>query len=210
MPDYSRFDQRVIGEILRRARVSVGLSIRGLAAESGVSPSHILRIESGEYDIRLSSLLKVAGCVGLPAGLILEQGLIVNTGTYAKIIGQSGIGDLVRDLPKVAPRKQANLIVFCAGSATTLAYVLHSSNPENIVSRVRFPGPQMAATFSTFAKELNAISIHDRLSIKRELETEPLDLLLRCKLVSPEIAMEYLEFASKGDKHFIPHPNWLI
>jgi transcriptional regulator with XRE-family HTH domain len=205
MADYWLFDQKVTGEIIRRARISAGLSIRGLAAESGVSPSQILRIESGEYDIRLSTLLKVAACVGFPAGLALEGGMIANVGVYANAIGKVGIDELICQLPgERRKRAYSRLVVFCASCSTNAARLLQSSNPEKIAATVTFPGPKMSAAFGRFAKEINSLSVADRVALKRELESDPVSFLLRQNLVNGGIALEFLD---SGLEYFAYGPN---
>jgi len=211
VPDYWQFDQKIIGECLRRGRLSVGLSIRNLAAGSGVSASQILRIESGEYDIRLSTLVKVANCVGLSAGLVLEQGIVVNIGAYAKMIGQFGIDELFAQLParRRKEAKESRLIVLCAAASSAAAYVLQSSDPVRISQLIAFPGSVMAAAYNRFAKEeLETAAVEDRVAMKRELEAEPLAFLLRRKLMTCEIALEYLDSDRSGERHFDPKPNF--
>jgi transcriptional regulator with XRE-family HTH domain len=211
MPDYWQFNQKLVGEILRRSRLAVGLSIRALAAESGVAPSQILRVESGEYEIRLSTFIKVASCIGVPAGLVLEQGMIANIGVYANTIGRLGIDELFAQIPTKRRKqaKESRLIVFCAHASSAAAYLLQSSNPLKLSQLVAFPGPIMAAAYNRFAKEeLETTAIEDRVAMKRELETEPLDFLLRQKLMTCAIALEYLDSYSSGERHFDSKPNF--
>ena len=49
-----------IAENLREARKRKGLSQRELSARSGVPQSHISKIESGNVDLRVSSLIALA------------------------------------------------------------------------------------------------------------------------------------------------------
>ncbi|MEG2063528.1 MAG: helix-turn-helix transcriptional regulator [Alistipes sp.] len=53
------------GEILRDRRKALKLSQATLAEKVGTQQSYIARIEKGEVDIQLSSLLKIAGVLGL-------------------------------------------------------------------------------------------------------------------------------------------------
>lgn len=55
---------------LKSARGAKGLSQRALAARTGVPQSHISKIESGNADIRLSSLIELARALELELKLV--------------------------------------------------------------------------------------------------------------------------------------------
>src|SRR5206468_3145687 len=131
-----------------------------------------------------------------------------NVGVYANIIGQTGLGGLLSKLPQARRKDNSRLIVFCAQTASTAAYLLDSSNPRKIASTIDFPGPTMKDAFDRFAKELDAIGPPDRLALKQELEMEPVDFLWRFQLISPQIAIEYLDNAGRSRKHFAYQPNF--
>ena len=58
---------------LREARQRKGLSQRELSARSGVPQSHISRIESGEVDLRVSSLVALARVLELELELVPKE-----------------------------------------------------------------------------------------------------------------------------------------
>ncbi|WP_300904192.1 helix-turn-helix transcriptional regulator [uncultured Alistipes sp.] len=53
------------GEILRERRKELKMSQTALAEKIGTKQSYIARIEKGEVDIQLSSLLRIANALGL-------------------------------------------------------------------------------------------------------------------------------------------------
>jgi ribosome-binding protein aMBF1 (putative translation factor) len=53
------------GEILRDRRKELKMSQAALAEKIGAQQTYIARIEKGEVDIQLSSLLRIAGALGL-------------------------------------------------------------------------------------------------------------------------------------------------
>lgn len=53
------------GEILRDRRKMLKISQTSLAERIGVKQSYIARIEKGEVDLQLSSLLRIANALGL-------------------------------------------------------------------------------------------------------------------------------------------------
>lgn len=55
---------------LREARQKKGLSQRALGVKSGVPQSHISRIEKGEVDLRVSSLIGLARALDLELALV--------------------------------------------------------------------------------------------------------------------------------------------
>lgn len=57
-------DQRVLMRELADARVTAGLSQTKLAAAAGTSQSQIARAESGDVDVRLSTVARMAAVLG--------------------------------------------------------------------------------------------------------------------------------------------------
>lgn len=53
------------GEILRERRRELKMSQAALAEKVGAKQSYIARLEKGEVDVQFSSLLKIAGALGL-------------------------------------------------------------------------------------------------------------------------------------------------
>lgn len=62
-------------EALKSARETKGLSQRALSARTGVPQSHISKIETGNADIRLSSLIELARALELELRLIPRKAL---------------------------------------------------------------------------------------------------------------------------------------
>lgn len=60
---------------LKKAREAKGLSQRALSASTGVPQSHISKIESGNTDIRLSSLIELARALDLEVKLVPRKAL---------------------------------------------------------------------------------------------------------------------------------------
>jgi transcriptional regulator with XRE-family HTH domain len=60
------------GKNLRAARVELGLSQEEIADRSGVPQGEISRIERGERDPRVSTVLRLAKAIGFAPGRLLE------------------------------------------------------------------------------------------------------------------------------------------
>lgn len=61
------------GERLRAAREAAGLSLRELAAESGVDHSNIAQIEKAERDPQLSTILALVEALGVAWSTLFEK-----------------------------------------------------------------------------------------------------------------------------------------
>lgn len=57
-------DKTDLGKIIRQARVRIPLTLQTLAAKSGVSPSHLARIEIGQRFPSATVLTKISGPLG--------------------------------------------------------------------------------------------------------------------------------------------------
>jgi transcriptional regulator with XRE-family HTH domain len=61
------------GANLRRARLAAGLSQEGLSQRSGLHLTEISRLENGQRDPRLSTIVRVAAGLALPSAALLDQ-----------------------------------------------------------------------------------------------------------------------------------------
>lgn len=201
-------NQQLVGAVLRSARNFLNVSIRELAKVSGVSTSQILRIESGEFDAKVSTLLRICRHLGVPAGLVLEQGSLPNPGYYVQLIGQTGLGQVAVGLrPADFPRNaHSRLVIFCSRAAASFASLLESSNASRLVQLINFPLASMSAVFTDFAATIDQLGVADRLSLHRELDTEPVELLYRLKLLTRDMAAEVL---TKNEANANLQPNFL-
>jgi quercetin dioxygenase-like cupin family protein len=61
----TRLKQQAVGEQVRLLRTRRGLSLRGLAAQTGFSPSFISQLENGQVSPSISSMEKIASTLGV-------------------------------------------------------------------------------------------------------------------------------------------------
>ncbi len=64
-------DRNEIGKTLKQRRLVIPLTLRGLAARSGVSQSHLARVERGERFPSGHILRKIAKPLGLDESLLM-------------------------------------------------------------------------------------------------------------------------------------------
>ena len=93
-----------IGESLRAAREQQGLTLEEAAARSGISKSHLSRLESSERQPSVASLLALAGAFGVTVGTL-----------FGETAGPMPLGIS----PPDAPRRESNglTIAACSGYA---------------------------------------------------------------------------------------------
>ena len=204
------YNQRLVGEILRRARTRIGMSIRDLASRSGVSTSQVLRVESGEFDIMLSTLLKLARHLGVPAGLVLEQAAIPNLGFYAKLIGETGVTPLLNAIPRakrnaLPANSRTRATLFCSQIALAAACLIQSSNAPQLAKLIDSPVPALATEFARFAEMLSELIVEDRVALQRELDSTPLELLMRFKLATGDIAAAFVIDSPREHANLLPN-----
>jgi transcriptional regulator with XRE-family HTH domain len=73
----ARSDLALLGALVRARRQAVGLSLRELAARTGVSNAYLSQLERGRHEPSLSVLRAVADALDLPlGGLLAEAGVI--------------------------------------------------------------------------------------------------------------------------------------
>jgi transcriptional regulator with XRE-family HTH domain len=61
-----------LGKNLRAVRLDLGLSQEEIAERSGVPQGEVSRIERGERDPRVSTVLQLAKAIGVTPGRLLE------------------------------------------------------------------------------------------------------------------------------------------
>ena len=63
--DVQSYDNRVMGNVIRKLRMQRGLSQEVLSGLSGVARSHLAMIESGKKNPSVDTLWKIAGGLGI-------------------------------------------------------------------------------------------------------------------------------------------------
>lgn len=93
-----------VGDCIRAAREDQGLTLEGAAEMSGISKSHLSRLESGERQPSVASLLALAEAYGVPVGAF-----------FGEARGEAPIGISPAD----QPRRESNglSIAACSGYA---------------------------------------------------------------------------------------------
>ena len=71
-PD-ERLFQQVLGETVRRLRIQLGLSQDDFSVRARLERSYIPALEAGKFDVRISTLTRIAETLGVDADQLLRQ-----------------------------------------------------------------------------------------------------------------------------------------
>jgi transcriptional regulator with XRE-family HTH domain len=72
---------KALGALLRAERLAKGLSLRDLAARTGVSNAYLSELERGRHEPSLSILRAIAGALDTPLGpLLVRAGVLDDAG----------------------------------------------------------------------------------------------------------------------------------
>lgn len=203
------FNQFIVGEMLRHARKLRGYTLRGLQEMTGASASHILRVESGEYDVLLRTFTRVAICLEVPPGLLLEQGVRINPSFYANAIGESG--ELRRYIPAMTRirARRGHATAFFTACCVALAYLLRSSNPRLLLSVIEFPNLALRSAFDDVAQKIDTMIIADRASLRIDLHSDPLGLLVSLEIIPKEFDDAFAGLVKYYSSSFTGEPFYL-
>ena len=86
---------RALGEDARRLRLEAGVSLRDLAARSGLSTRFLSEVEAGRANISLRKLAQLAEALGTTAGVLVaaaEQGAAAPARGCIALLGMRGAG----------------------------------------------------------------------------------------------------------------------
>ncbi len=188
------FDRASLGETLKRCRKFLDYSLRDLAKLSGVSASHILRIESGEYDFQVETLMKIAIHLGIPCGVLLEEGLAAKWLYYYEFVqSDSGVADLLPPKTKPISTVALQAVRFVAVECAVTAKLLWSSNPSMLAARYDYPCASLKEAFCKASVNIEqSHGLADRAAMLQNLQKEPVAQLRELGVLNRELLSEYL------------------
>lgn len=193
--EHPTLQKELVGDFLRKVRTDMGLSLRRLAADSGVSTSQIMRLESGEYGISLEIVVKLSISLGLPVGFIAEScAALPPKGFEAAIKKSPAFTDFVKKAGIVQKFEQGLVVHLASTGAALFAHLLLSSNPLRWVRLATFPFELMRDEFRNQAELIEAKfdPIERRVALKA-LEREPWEDLFSRGLCDERIVEGFLK-----------------
>lgn len=189
-----------LGAAFQKARHNARLSVRDLAQETGVSPSHILRMESGEFDFTVTKFLKLADALGLPAGVLCEVALF-----------SSGVSPSGLDSNCAEDKEYRAIVGEDSARGFALARLIHqlfrviaalhlSANPVALARTIDFPFRPIDDRLASYAESIEPLSDH----ISRRVEISavwkyPVMRLKHAGLLDDELIKAYFEWFREND-----------
>ena len=111
------------GRVVKRRRDLAGLSLRALAARSGVSPSMISDIERGAKSPTVATLARLAQALGVGAAALLEEGAEAATRIQVLRRGEGARGEVLAPWERLGP----------AGPGSRIDFVRHVIPPAAVL-----------------------------------------------------------------------------
>jgi transcriptional regulator with XRE-family HTH domain len=183
------------GPWLRWLRTDRGLSLRTLEMFSGVDDAEIHRIETGQQECRIETLLRLCGPLGVAPGWILDRVESSSIAAfYQCVLADTAFDDLVDRLNAKAEELRKSLAQNLASACTLAAILIRSSLPESRAKIVSFPHPDWEVAFFAFAKRLSTLEASvDRASILHSLWNSPARALANNNLLPEAPLKEQIE-----------------
>lgn len=184
-----------LGQALRQARKTVGCSFRILAGASGVAPSQIMRVESGEYDCTLGTLAKLCGALGMRLGTLLEGCLEIVPEQYAQTAKtEKAIGELAPFRDDSGKTEAQGFLRLVVESCIWVALLLRSGNPgllvETFTCLLDDQKTRLRRCAERFAQE-NPV-LYDRFTMISDLQTAPIKTLASLGVLDAGMVRKYL------------------
>ena len=191
-----------MGISLRMARENLRFSFRELAELSGVSASHILRMESGEFDFSVSKFIRVTESLGLSVGIVLESAMFNRCPRerLRHIREDEFLAVADRNNSKTPPEKldcALEMRSFVQGVAEMVAALIASSNPVGLSDHLSHSFEKVNFRIDEFAlsKHLIGLKHYERHAMVEALLEDPYNKLKNFGVIDDELLFEFCEWA---------------
>jgi transcriptional regulator with XRE-family HTH domain len=192
-------DPKRVGSVIKTARENLRYSFRELSGLCGVSPTQLMRIESGEYEYSMEKCFRVCISLGLAIAEVIdyatqrdwvpEASMDMIPNYVRDALGTKHKGKLLQKLLERHDRYGWNIFYLAA-------IVLTSVNPVDRIRRTGFPTPELKKEFEDFATMSQNLSNVERITLLHALRKEPVQKLFSLGLLSESGAATFAE----GDK----------
>jgi transcriptional regulator with XRE-family HTH domain len=174
-------DQGEIARVLKGARMAAGLSLREVADLSNVSPSHLLRIESGEFNYSTENFALVTQSLGLRAGDVIEAAMKFTFERRRPLLKSL---ETVLKYPEIRhPEKFEEIVDQLWDLAVR---ILWAANPLARAKERPYPTEALAEAFRKYAVFVEQLSAEERRVTMAAFEERPIPKLQSLHLVPPD------------------------
>jgi len=176
-----------IGGILRLVRSDRGLSIMEMERASAVGHSEIHKVETGQQECRVETLVRLCAALGVTVGWVLDRAQRNNDGLFIRQVRADPSFEAFLKSAKLRVAPELAALSF-QGAAMLAALLLRSSDPVSRIKDVFFPHPYWKNQFEPFASKLAAMpNSVDRADILRALLLNPVRELLHQGVLDADI-----------------------
>jgi transcriptional regulator with XRE-family HTH domain len=191
-----------LGALLRALRSDRGISIARLEELTGVGHSEIHRVETGQTECRIESLVRMAASLGVKPGWILDRTVWTNVSFYHKrILAEPGYKKVVERMGIHGQDGRERLAEPLASACTLAALLLRCCDPVSRAGDVAYPHSDWKKRFTAYATKLGEMEEGvDRAAILSGLIREPVRELGNQGLLPEAALKEQLHEAKEAGK----------
>jgi transcriptional regulator with XRE-family HTH domain len=212
------FDRVAIGSILKEAREKMRVTLKSVAAASGIAASHIWNVEQGGKDVSTERLLKLASFYGFPPGLLLEVGIVIRRDLiHAAAMGEKELLAIAEGKDPVSRRRRALAAEYIAGCGVILTYLLHCTRPLLLVEQFDWPGFRVKNRFRHAARNIEfQMTPGKRMTHALGITSSPLEALchVHFAVYDRKEVLSFISLAEAGTLPFrlpwVPRPRALV
>lgn len=125
--------QQIVGKHVRRLRTENGISLRGLASQTGFSPSFMSQVENGQVSPSISSMERIAEALGVTLGEFFAAAAEGEGGLIVRAVDRQGLTSAwssaeieALSMPRPAVRLEPVLITLHPGGRSAKHPYAHS------------------------------------------------------------------------------------
>lgn len=197
-----------LGFWLRLLRTERGLSQRELQALSGVNDAEIHRVETGQQECRIESLLRLCGPLGVTAGWVLDHVASSDVDIFHKRILEESSFEVLADKLDVRGDASRRAISRNLASAAVLAAILvRCSRPASRLATISFPSDDLGARFVAFAEHLEGLAEGtERAVVLSGLKSSPVRELWTRGLIDEKMLRAHADYLKQPKTKRGPSP----
>jgi transcriptional regulator with XRE-family HTH domain len=199
-----QFRREIVADNLRRVRQALGLSLRDLAKLTGISHSHILKIETGQHDFQIETLGRLALTMGVPCGLLMDAAVCPSSVEFEQAILKEKFLEQPAwrsQIPAVWSARERRIVLqFGSESCVLCAKVILATRARTTIDRVSLPPvPALRDAWSDLANRIDGtgpeqqwLHLSERYQLLHLLKKAPLETLSVLRVFWPQAVLDYV------------------
>jgi transcriptional regulator with XRE-family HTH domain len=198
--DAFQWNRNRLGRWLRFLRESHGYSLVRLAALTGLPHSEIYKVEVGQQECRIETLVALCHALGVTHGWILDRALWCNPSIFKQSLSIDALTvEMWRRLRVHDETLQTALIDTLSIACARAAVILRASHPRSLVSADDYPHVEWRLKFEAFAVKVERMGGNslDRAVMLHDLAVVPFRRMLNLNLVAEKALRAEAENACK-------------